>query len=538
MSLKNLSIKLKLQLLVFCCAALILTIGLFNLFVQKEQQLNEREEKLQHQVETALSLVKHFQNHQDISESEAKALALSALGDLRYEGSNYFWITDSNNNLVLHPLRPNNVGNDMSQVQDGAGKYHWQEMSQIARTKQSGFLDYTWKSPEGELLDKISYVSYIENWDWIVGSGLFVSDIESAFLTNILKQSLTTLIAVSLLFVASFFISNSVIRPIDVLLKNLKTIAEGDLTRNIKQHRGDEIGQLSVELDQMQSTIRDTLLTAKTTANKAGLLSSNIASSSEETAHSIASQNKQLEHLSVAMNEMSATINDVATNAETSAEMTGHATQQAQIGSKSMQSTVCDVSSISASINETTALMHALKQGVDSIGEVVQVIQEVSEQTNLLALNAAIEAARAGEKGRGFAVVADEVRNLASRTQASTNQVQQTINELNSNTSDAVSVINANNRSITDTVDGIQKTEAIFKNMVEELNKASSMVVQIAAAAEQQGVVSNDMSENVSTIHLSASQISESSELLASQTQEMVTAAKDLKKQLTFFKLS
>ncbi|MEZ8904878.1 methyl-accepting chemotaxis protein [Vibrio sp. 10N.247.310.34] len=429
------------------------------------------------------------------------------------------------------------MGQDMTNVRDSKGNYHWREMSRIAKNNSSGFLSYTWRDQQGKDKDKISYVYYIPEWDWIVGSGLFISDIQEDFHKNIMQQSVLLVIIMGILFSISFFISDSIVKPIEQLVENLKIIASGNLTTNFQQNREDEIGELNRGLCQMQTTIRGTLIAAQSTADKASLLSESIASSSEETAQSLASQNSQLEQMSTAMSEMSATIKNVAINAEYSSGKTSESSHQAQASSQSMVTTLEDVSAISLSIDETTQLMATLKRGVDNIGQVVQVIQEVSEQTNLLALNAAIEAARAGEQGRGFAVVADEVRNLASRTQDSTSQVQSTINELLASTSEVLTVMESNNASISTCVETAQHTKDTLVSMVGSLNEANDMVAQIAASAEQQGIVSNEMSENVSVINLSAREINQASVHMASQTQEMASAAEELKQLLTYFKL-
>ncbi|MDR9828708.1 methyl-accepting chemotaxis protein [Vibrio sp. FNV 38] len=538
MVLKNLSIKVKLQLMVLAAAILIIAMSVFNLFLQKEQQLQEREQKLQHQVETAVSLVNYYRSKTDLSKEDAQRQALEGLASLRYEGNNYYWITDTANELVMHPLRPNNVGNDMTNVRDGAGHYHWQEMSQIARTQGQGGLDYTWLSPQGEVHDKISYVSYVREWDWIIGSGLFVSDIEEEFFSNITTQIIMSGVAMALLFAVNLVIGNSIVQPLEHIMKKLDKMGKGDLSGTMRLERDDEIGQLSKGLCDMQAMICRTLTLSLDTANKASLLSENIASTSEETSSNINSQNQQLEQLSTAMAEMSSTIKDVAHNAEHTSERVNEVAGQALVGSGSMNSTLNAVSGMSSSIGDTSRLMAALKQGVDNIGAVVQVIQDVSEQTNLLALNAAIEAARAGEQGRGFAVVADEVRNLASRTQTSTNEVQQTINELYDNANKVLSVMDTNNQNIDSTVTVANETKSNLDEMVSDLTEANGMVAQIAAAAEQQGGVANEMSENVSIIHLSAAEVSQATEHLASQTQEMVMIAEELKRQLAFFKIA
>lgn len=286
MKLNNISIKTKLQFLVILSALLMLSLGIFNVYLQQSQQLTERENKLRAQVDAAVSLINYYRNQPTLSREQAQTAATQAINAMRYDKSNYFWVTNSQNKLLLHPLRTESIGNDMSNIVDGAGKHHWREMSSIANTQSSGFLDYTWLSPQGELKDKISYVVHIPQWDWIVGSGLFVSDIKEDFIAQVIKQVAFTLGCVLILMIASFVIGNNIVNPIQRLLSDLKRMAGGDLTANLYQGRKDEVGQLSHGLNDMQSTIRDTLSAATLTANTASRLSESIASTSEETAQS------------------------------------------------------------------------------------------------------------------------------------------------------------------------------------------------------------------------------------------------------------
>nr|WP_261359880.1 methyl-accepting chemotaxis protein [Vibrio sp. CyArs1] len=199
--------------------------------------------------------------------------------------------------------------------------------------------------------------------------------------------------------------------------------------------------------------------------------------------------------------------------------------------------TLNNIAGISDDISSTYQLMEALKQGVNDISNVVNVIHEVSEQTNLLALNAAIEAARAGEQGRGFAVVADEVRNLASRTQESTAQVQTTIDKLNERTESVLSVMASNQTKVTESVDLASQTQDKLDTAVAKLNDTYDMVAQIAAAAEQQGTVANEVNENVSIVHMSISEIRQASQSLAEQSQSMAAASDELNHKLSYFRV-
>jgi methyl-accepting chemotaxis protein len=202
-----------------------------------------------------------------------------------------------------------------------------------------------------------------------------------------------------------------------------------------------------------------------------------------------------------------------------------------------MDTTASDISSISDDITQTHHSLEELKQGVSDISNVVTVIHEVSEQTNLLALNAAIEAARAGEQGRGFAVVADEVRNLASRTQESTAQVQITIDKLTEKTNNVLSMMSNNQQKINVSSEVASEAKQQLDSIVENLLRANDMIAEIAAAADQQGVVSNEVNENVTTIHSSAGEIRQASQYLAKQSQVMATASDELNQMLAYFKV-
>ncbi|HAS6346998.1 TPA: HAMP domain-containing protein [Vibrio vulnificus] len=538
MKLSDLSVKYKLLSLVMVAVFLIAITCLYNLNEQRKSSLAERESKLSAQVETAVNLINYYRSQStQLGKSEAQSRAINAISQLRYDGDNYFWITNPQVVVITHPLKPELNGKSAKDFKDGSGKFHWREMADVTAKSGQGFLDYRWKSPQGDLKDKISYVASVPEWNWIVGSGILVADIQEAFYAQMLKETMIALVMAALLLAMGYVISSNIVLPLNRLIENTNQIADGDLRVRLNFNRKDELGVMSREIDRMLEKLQLTLLTAHDASEQAALMAQNIAQASEEAATSVGSQHSQLEQLSTAMTEMSTTIADVANNAENTAHTTGLVTAHAEQSGQSMSKTSETISKVSHEISSADQLVTELKLGVQEISAVVSVIREVSEQTNLLALNAAIEAARAGEQGRGFAVVADEVRNLASRTQQSTTEVQQTIDRLTERTERTVKAMERSNSQVEQSVAITLETQKQLSLMVTELVKSNDMVAQIAAASEQQGLVANEMTENVTAIHLAANEVMQSSLSLAQDSQSMAATAEILNDQLRYFKV-
>ncbi|MFA0087791.1 methyl-accepting chemotaxis protein [Vibrio sp. 10N.261.51.F12] len=538
MNLNSLSIRTKLQFIVIIAVMILFSIGVFNLTVQKQQNYEHRKDGIRTNIEIVKTLVHHYIGLENGAGTlEAQEQALAAIRQLKYEQGNYFWVANASQNIVMHPTQPHYEGINTSGITDARGQPFMQQLINLAVSEGQGFVQYFWKDKQGTESEKITYVIYIPQWDWIIGTGVPLSDIDDEFRSSVIKELVIDGIAALFLVLICGAIARNIILPIESLVKSVHNIADGDLTQSLETNRQDELGVLSNQIQRMMVALRDTISVAKTSAHHSEQLSSSIAATSEETATSIESQNQQLELLATAMNEMSSTIQDIAENAERTSQTTETSKTLANNGSRSMAHTLDNIGSISDDITDTHTLMEALQKGVADISHVVNVITEVSEQTNLLALNAAIEAARAGEKGRGFAVVADEVRNLASRTQQSTSQVQRTIDELNKRTTRVLGVMATNQNKVTHSVQLATQTQAQLNDAVNSLNKTYDMVTQIAAAAEQQGIFANDVNENVSVVHMSTNEIKQTSQNLAEQSQTMAQASEDLSHKLAYFKI-
>lgn len=232
-----------------------------------------------------------------------------------------------------------------------------------------------------------------------------------------------------------------------------------------------------------------------------GQASEQAQQSTESAARDMARQSSEVDMVATAMNEMAATVQEVARNASSTADATRGADQEVESGQKVVQTTIAAIEELASRVEEAVEVIAKLALDSEQIGGVVEVIRGIAEQTNLLALNAAIEAARAGEQGRGFAVVADEVRTLASRTQSSTDEIQQMIQKLQDAAGQAVSVMEQGQKAAQDSVEHASKAGDSLQSITQAVDTITAMTNQIATAAEEQSAVAEEINRNIVNIH-------------------------------------
>jgi len=275
---------------------------------------------------------------------------------------------------------------------------------------------------------------------------------------------------------------------------------DGDLTRRINSKKKDETGELSNELDQFVGRLGELILQIRTRCDDIRGAMVSLESATEQSDQLSNRQNEALDFVVTAIEEMSSATTEVARNANDTVSEVGVLNQQAQSGEANVQSSIDMLNQLAAQIETASNAIEQLSRRSGQITTVLDVILDIAEQTNLLALNAAIEAARAGEKGRGFAVVADEVRNLASKTQASTADIQEMINELQSGVGSAVSVIAESVNMAQTTVTSSQQTHTAILNLKRSAQSIYDYTTQTASATEEQSKVSDEVNDNLSQL--------------------------------------
>ena len=328
---------------------------------------------------------------------------------------------------------------------------------------------------------------------------------EGAAADDLRNSAMTWMIAgIVLAFIIAIIIgvliTRLITRPIAQAVEGAQRIAKGDLTQAIVTERTDEAGQLLMALSDMQGGLKSTLVEIANASDQLASAAEELSAVTDESSRGLTRQNDEIQQAATAVNQMTAAVDEVASNAVSTSEASRQATAEAEDGRQQVEQAVSGMSSMVVEINDSTQSVADLANQVREIGKVIDVIRGIADQTNLLALNAAIEAARAGEQGRGFAVVADEVRALAHRTQTSTVDIEKMIGEVQAGADGAVAAMN---KSLT----WANNTQTLAQNAGQALERITASVASInernlviASASEEQAQVAREVDRNLLNI--------------------------------------
>lgn len=501
----------------------------------REFQISKTKADLKNYVDIAFNLIEEAEGavqRGELTTDQAKKMAMNQLKQLRYDnGVGYFWINDTGTpfpKMIMHPTVPALNGKilDSPQFNSTMGKDQNLFIAMIDVTAKTGegYVDYLWPKPtqDGltEDLPKISYVKRHKSFDWIIGTGKYIDDLDAAVAMknlntiDLISNLITNIIYISLaiLFIAIFpilYLSKRLVTPILACIAYADEVESGNLSGLVDVQRTDETGRLVNALNKMVNTIRKILSDVYQHSALVVLASNKLATTSESmtktskqvrektetvaaaserasanifsVSGTIESLAKRASSIAANSNDMAANVNSVAASVEQMAnsfqDVAQHCADAQQISEKSLKNT-----------DEAAYQINDLNNASHNIGTVIKLIEQITEQTKLLALNATIEAARAGDAGKGFSVVANEVKELASQTAKATEGISKRIKEIQKQTGEVVRMI-----------------QEISINS-QELNEINT---SIAVTVEEQSVTTSDIANTIAGTARSAEQVSE-----------------------------
>ncbi|GGY72624.1 methyl-accepting chemotaxis protein [Marinobacter zhanjiangensis] len=472
-----------------------------------ERNLTEaRKEGLKDLVQTAQSIISEARSDPALSDEEARQEARSRIRSIKFGNNNYVfaWRRDMFN-LAYRPDPDSEGPSGDPQVRELIGDL-------FEAAAGNGFYAYDWPNPAagGDVEPKLSYATLIEDWDWMIGAGVYITDIEAtlaearAEIDENIGQALAfilmaTVVVIVLAAVLGGLVGRTVTRPLARVSDMMREVAEGDgdLTHRLPDEGDDELAELCQRFNAFIGKIHGTIREVDETTHQVASAAEELSRVAAETRASVQVQGSETDQIASAINEMAATIHQISKNANEVQQAGADADRLARDGGQTMAGSQQSVGQLSKNILESATAIESLAARSDDIQKVLDVIHEVTDQTNLLALNAAIEAARAGEHGRGFAVVADEVRQLAKRSGESAGQIREMIDGFTSETRSAVERMRSSQGLSDETVERINHASSALSTIEQSVEHIHDQVTQIATASEQQSQVAEEINKNV-----------------------------------------
>jgi methyl-accepting chemotaxis protein len=436
--------------------------------------MTERQSATRAVVETALGVIKHFGDEETagrMTHAQAQEAAIATVSSLRYAGSEYFWINDMGPTMIVHPIKPALNGTDLTAQVDPDGNHLFVTFVDVVKAKGAGFVSYLWPKPGSDTPQpKVSYVAGYAPWGWIVGSGVYVNDVQSIALSDSRVLMLSALAILLLITGLSIVVGRSIVRPIR---DATRVLASGDTSTRL------EPGQGRTELEHLAGALNSTLDRSSSVATEVSAVVSHLdaaaarlVGSSNGIARTAEDVQRQTSVATAAALEVNSGIDLVASGTHQMGASIGEIAQNAHAVAR----IAADAVAVAQATNVTVA---ALGTSSAEIGNVVKVITAIAEQTNLLALNATIEAARAGAAGKGFAVVASEVKELAQETSRATGDITSKVESIQA---------------------AVTKAAGEIAQIAEIIERINDFQVTIAGAVEEQTATTSAMARSVASV--------------------------------------
>ncbi len=477
----------------------------------------ERQEGVRQNVEVAHALISHFHElvtQNKLTEDEGKQRAMEAVKALRYNGTEYFWINDMQPKMVMHPIKPELDGKDLTDNKDPTGKHLFVDFVNTVKSGGGGFVPYMWPKPgSANPVPKISYVKGFAPWGWVVGSGVYGDTIETSIRDRLIAIAAGSIVLAIILIGISVLVTRSLLSQLggEPLYAEAVTrrIAQGDLTVDIALKPGDQSSLLHA-IEAMRDNISSIVARVREGSVAVAASSAEIAQGDTDLSARTESQASALQLTSAAMEALNDTVKQNADNARQANQLAQSASSVAVKGGEV--------------VGQVVETMKGINDASRKISDIISVIDGIAFQTNILALNAAVEAARAGEQGRGFAVVASEVRSLAGRSAEAAKEIK--------------TLINASVERVEQGTTLVDQAGVTMNEVVGSIRRVTDIMGEISAASNEQSLGVSQVGESVAQMDHATQQNAALVEEIAAAASSLKSQAEDLVQVVAVFKLS
>jgi methyl-accepting chemotaxis protein len=513
-------ISFKLVLIIAISLSGMVVMAPIALSTMRSQMLSDRQAKTRQMIDIGYGILAHYHRLESdgkLAHEAAQAAAMSEIKSLRYDKNEYFWINDMTPKMVMHPIKPELDGKFLGEMKDPTGNLLFNGFVDVVKKQGEGFYSYLWPKPGfDQPVSKISYVKGFAPWGWIIGTGIYLDDVDAVFRQTVLTFALVSLAVFAVVLLVSAIIGRSVTRPIATITALTSRLAAGDSAFEVPYTaRRDEVGGLAKALavfkENAAAVVRmhaeQAELKHKADAEKRQAmidLAGKFEASIQAVVGEVIGESGQMQEAAQCMSRTAGeasrraqVVEDAGRQASGNVQAVASAAEELSASIAEISQRVTQAASIAnkaaADGQRTNETVEGLAAAANKIGEVIGLINEIASQTNLLALNATIEAARAGDAGKGFAVVASEVKSLASQTAKATEEISAQITAIQSETAEVVTNI----QDIRATIMQVNEISSSIAAAVEEQGAATK---EIAHSVQQAASGTNEVSHNISSV--------------------------------------
>lgn len=562
---KNINLGIKGKLIIVVVSLIFITtivLGIYATNNLNQTLYSEKESQTEEMVEIGMGVIRHFHELEESGElttEEAQEQALNVIENMTFGPGNqdYYWVNDFEPVMLMHPYSTDLIGENVGNVQDTEGSNLFLDMVDVVEAEGGGFVEYHWQyyDDDSRIEPKLSYVEGFDPWGWILGTGVYIDDVETAYASMRNNFIIIGVIILGIGFILTLLIARYIAGPIVKLDNIINNLADFDL-RNTKEtevdkylSRSDEISSITKSVIKMKENLRSIVTEQHEIESVLASSSEELSAGSQEMSASADEVNTAIDQVASGAEEQTAQISetegnmrDLSSRIDSINQMASEMKEESKLtndhieeGNSYLKDSLEKLKVADESKDNAVKAVGDLEKLSAEIDDIIEIINNIARQTNLLALNASIEAARAGQAGQGFSVVAEEIRELSENTSHSTDNISDLIKQVQDKVTDMASDMEKTDKAMSNTFESVNKTvnkfddiENVSDSLGDQIDQINDYINEMAAKSSEVTAAIQEVAEVSEQASATAEEVAASSNDQARTTEEIVHSAEKL----------